>query len=541
MTSHPICLLVCLMAGCRVTFVMTPAKTALFLSLAFLFFSVPEVVLVQAIFGTSNATNSPATVSLTGTGAATRVAGVPTCGLPDDGLVHIPPNYTTFTPPAKGGSYTDPAFGCVVHRLTDMVNDNPEGNGTSDPPTHYYNTVSPLNSNDTYVLLRGSDSGNFYVVDMSGNKIIDQAHMPCYRSSQPLWAYSDPNSFYYAGCDNVLREFTITGTNTGNITVVHTFSEYSNVTNPDASDISEDGDHLLLAGMHTGTNGTQVPIDVFTYSLSLGTKSFLYTTVSCKGTVGTTLGAQPDSDCIHKMEITPTNQGIVQWNGSTCPECNGDQTIINANGTITKVLSAIHFQPGWDITGTHPLVVVERDDYHGDPCWNGGGYTALYLDTMTDHCLDSVDYQGSHVSYGGGPNQPWVEYDDEPAQNTCYFNTSPNFQSPALCSLGGGGSSNCWYPYSGEIDLVRIDSVGNTGSQGGTDPTKFYRLVHQRSRQGGETGNGYFSQARATISRDGKYIVWDSNMAYINGCPAQTPSGEAPQGDCTDVYWINIQ
>jgi hypothetical protein len=386
-------------------------------------------------------------------------------------------------------------------------------------------------------MLRGADSGNYYVVDLSGKKIIDQSHMPCYRSGQPLWAFSDPSSFYYDGCDNVLRKFTITGTNTGNVTVIHTFSEYSNVTNTDASDISQDGDHLLLAGMHTGLSGASVPIDIFSYSLSQGTKSFLYTTTSCKGTVGTTLGAQPSNDCIHKMEITPTNQGIVQFNGSQCPECNGNQYIINSNGSLTQVLNSIHFMPGWDSTGTHPLVVTLRDTLHGDPCWNQGGLTALYLDTMTDHCLFSVDYQGSHVSYGGGPNQPWVEYSDEPENATGYLNNNSNFRTPVSCALDTNLSSACWWPYSGEIFVVRVDSVGNTSSPGGTSAGKVYRLAHQRSRGAA----GYWSQARGTISRDGKYIIFDSNMAYLNGCPSQTPSAEASGGDCTDVYWIKIQ
>ncbi|PYY19515.1 MAG: hypothetical protein DMG62_24550, partial [Acidobacteria bacterium] len=51
------------------------------------------------------------------------------CGKQNDGLVHIPTNWATFVPPAKGQSYTDPAFGCAVKRLTDSSIDETDSNG----------------------------------------------------------------------------------------------------------------------------------------------------------------------------------------------------------------------------------------------------------------------------------------------------------------------------------------------------------------------------------------------------------------------------
>ena len=61
-----------------------------------------------------------------------------TCGLTDKG-VHIPPNYTTMTPPAYGQSYTDPVFGCQITRLV---------NGT-----HEYSEMSAFNANDTNIIV----------------------------------------------------------------------------------------------------------------------------------------------------------------------------------------------------------------------------------------------------------------------------------------------------------------------------------------------------------------------------------------------------
>ena len=38
-----------------------------------------------------------------------------------DTAVYAPPSYTTFTPPAAGGSYTDPVFGTAIKRLSNSM------------------------------------------------------------------------------------------------------------------------------------------------------------------------------------------------------------------------------------------------------------------------------------------------------------------------------------------------------------------------------------------------------------------------------------
>jgi hypothetical protein len=47
----------------------------------------------------------------------------------------------------------------------------------------------------------------------------------------------------------------------------------------------------------------------------------------------------------------------------------------------------------------------------------------------------------------------------------------------------------------------------------------------------------FWASPRATISRDGKYLVFIGNMAYPNGCPA----GMHVAGECLDVYLINVR
>ena len=51
--------------------------------------------------------------------SSSAVSEKPLCGVADDKKVQLPPNWDTFVPPRKGGSYLDPVFGCSIKRLTD--------------------------------------------------------------------------------------------------------------------------------------------------------------------------------------------------------------------------------------------------------------------------------------------------------------------------------------------------------------------------------------------------------------------------------------
>lgn len=75
------------------------------------------------------------------------------CGQPDDLLVHIPPNWTTFTPPPEGQSYVDPTFGCTVTRVTNGSVDETLWDGTHPSLATYYSTFTAMSATDTMVLV----------------------------------------------------------------------------------------------------------------------------------------------------------------------------------------------------------------------------------------------------------------------------------------------------------------------------------------------------------------------------------------------------
>jgi hypothetical protein len=114
------------------------------------------------------------------------------------------------------------------------------------------------------------------------------------------------------------------------------------------------------------------------------------------------------------------------------------------------------------------------------------------------------------ISFRDWKSSPWVAFSAMNTSAAEYFNSDASYQSP---------SSSNWNVYSGEIVLARIDA--------NNDPTKIYRLTLSHSRQ----QQGFWALPRATISRDGKYVIFDSNAAWgQTGCGSIT--------DCTDIYLI---
>jgi hypothetical protein len=180
------------------------------------------------------------------------------CGTADDGLVHVPPNYSCssppcttnpFPPPAKGASYVDPQYGCSVQRLTDAVGDHLTASAH-----HQYSTITPINSNDTYVMILLND-GNLEIVDTSGGVIVPAGTLQANTADLP-WDISVPTRFYYANGTAIIQgdiQGLPTCAATHNCTVQSTtikdFSgTYSSIQIPDQEDISDDGDHLWLVG-----------------------------------------------------------------------------------------------------------------------------------------------------------------------------------------------------------------------------------------------------------------------------------------------------
>ncbi len=462
---------------------------------------------------TSNAANSPLSVGLSGTGAVVAspaVSGAPTCGKNNDSSVHVPTDWSTFVPPAKGQSYVDPTFGCTVTRITDASSEDFNGS-VYEPLLMGYATVSPFNASDTYLMI-ADGVGQHFVTDLKGNIVVSIANMPSKANdSWFYWDATDPNIFYYTS-GNSMMSGTIVGPTVTSATV-HQFTEYSAVNLMDETDVSEDGAHVVLIG---GDNTGNSHESVFDYDFVTNTKAPVYTT-SCTGVVNNS-----NNGCLHKLVQTPDNnvtidfandgsgaeQGLRLWTGST---------------PLTVLQDATdHMDTGYDQNGNSVMIEAGNSTYTPgitNPCPSGWGLDVRQIyDVASSVCL--LDNQPSwHVGYRGNPNQPWVglSFFDQRTSGPEFFDGASNYSPP---------SSSNWELYEDEVMVVRIDANNN--------PNYVYRLARAYSR----SGEDFDAQPHAAISRDGKYIAFGSDMAYAHtGCPANFQTNT----DCTDVYVIKIK
>lgn len=528
--------------------------------------------------------------------------GAPTCGISGDTSNYVPgssndSNTNWDEPPvvalgiAVGQSYQDPKFGCYVARLTDGVGHIPDYE--TSPSVAYtsfninYPSVSPMNASDSYVLI-GSDDGNVRIIDTAGNLVVSETAM----SSLPMntgafnpviWDASNGNVFYYTNV-SALMQGTIgpsgcaantPPTCTVTSATLATFS-YPEVTFAGHPDISQDGQHLAIVGgsLYTpgvcdgSTDSGCGPESVLTYNIQTQVQGPVYTT-SC------TAPLIDNNLCVHGVYLTADNNIVIgfETNGCTWPALECGDRLWAGTATDDQLCGAAlcplqdgtnHQDSGFDMNGNSIFIeegnssTLSTDQ---NPCQSGWGLDVRMIYNPAPPpgtpnplatCMLDVLAPGTEsnyeVGYHGNSSQPWAVisyFDSLRSPSPEWFINSGNFAEPSATtcptSIQGGP---CWLTYESEIDLARIDENNCPGASPPNCPaennTYIYRLARSFSRS--NQAGGYDPTTRATMSRDGKYIFFNSNAAHVNnpdgshGCPA---GGHEPDF-CSDVYMIKI-
>ncbi len=378
--------------------------------------------------------------------------------------------------------------------------------GTHPSFNQYYSTFSAVDASDSYVLI-GSNNGAWRIKTIGGATAVPAGAMPAMNTGHPVWDASKEGTFYYE-LKNVLYEGAIRG-HAIKATRVHTFAEYEGISSPDAADLSEDGDHIALVGENRDKT-----MDIFVWSLSHAAKTSVYRTQCRVNQWGVTASPQPG--CLHKLLLTADNllaiefaqdgsgheQGLRLWNGTDLAPLQ--------NGTN-------HVDTGYDMAGNSIFIEVGGRSTlpnEENPCPSEWGLDVRQIARMSSAvCL--LDHQPSwHVSYRGSARQPWaaLSFFDTRPRGPEYFTSDTRYEPP---------SEKNWQLYEDEIVLGRIDGK------------MIYRLAQARSR----STEGYWSQPHASISRDGKYVAFTSDMGHPAGCPAKMHV----VNECTDVYLIKVR
>jgi hypothetical protein len=386
------------------------------------------------------------------------------CGLTDT-AAHVPPNYTTMAPPAYGQSYIDPVFGCTVTRLV---------NGT-----HEYSEMSAINEDDTKIVVGLFNQPGRAIVDFHGNKICNASDIS--GSSEPRWDKTDPNKLWYH-VNNQIRTLNAT-TCAG--TVYDTISAYATIGFCGGeSDLSGDGDHFCISNAFSGfSHARRYTISTKTLGPEIRGGSFA-------------AGASMDFG-----DITPINNNIfINFGSPRAFEIYDGTTGV----FISKVANwSAHSDRFVSSTGQEMLFTGNGGNPSPGAC-NGTNLITINLNNGQLNCtgIDLGQYISGHFSCNNEYSGP------TPSRQTCAISTD---NDNSVLPLPTNWQSS-WTPYNNEVFIQNTDGTGRR------------RLAQHRSIQQGY----YWNQSRASISRDGKYVVFDSNF------------GRGTTDSSIDVYLISV-
>ena len=360
--------------------------------------------------------------------------------------IELAPNYDTFVPPTVGVTYVDPTFGSTIKRVSNALGTpNADAGGKLTWIQNEYSTMSPFNSdNSKFILVHQSyfalyDGSGFYIHDLP---------LEVNSSSEPRWSRKDNVTLYYHS-GNRLKSYNIS---TGEIAVVHTFSEYSSISGNGEMDISSDGDHFVYCGDSRY---------IFVYQISTDKKF----------TVFDTAGRSFDSEY-----ITPNNNVIVSWTQSGTVRYTGQELFdINMNFLRQVGHADGHKDVTRDTNGSEVLVWTNSNDPQPIPNCNNG-IVKILLASGTQTCLAQLDWSlAVHISAPDGNGSVFVDT-----------------EAPANPESGAAA----WVPYTNEILQVKLDGSG------------VIRWAHHRSRP----LNSYNWQPKLSVSRDGTRLLFASDF-----------------------------
>jgi hypothetical protein len=460
-------------------------------------------VVVSNSVGT--ATSNPATLTVN----AQTSAGNPTCGISGDSSNHIPTDWNTFTPPGKGQSYVDPTFGCTVTRITDASKDVWTGSFYL-PLIMGYATVSPFNADDTRLLLVDGWQ-RYFITDLIGNIVVPEGNMPVMNQTWIMWDAANPSVFYYT-LGNSMMKGTISGS-TVSASTIHQFTEYPAINFMAETDVSEDGAHVVII---SGDTSGSSPENIFDYNFATNTKGPVYTT-SCVGSVGLL-----ENNCLHKLIQTADHNVIIQFSADgTGPE-NGNRLWAGAYPLPHLQDTTDHLDSGYDLNGNVVFLEVGNSyilSGESNPCPSGWGLDVRQVYNPSSAVCLFDNPPAYHVGYRGSAQQPWagVSFFDGRSSSPEWFDNNASYTGP---------TSSTWLVYEDEIIVARVDA-NNSASQ-------IYRVARAYSR----SDEDFYAQPHAAISHDGRYLAFNSNMAYAHsGCPANFQT----TGGCTDVYVVKVK
>lgn len=395
--------------------------------------------------------------------------------VPSSGITGSQDTYTQspLSYPPLNQRFTDPVFGTKIRRITDKTS---TGYGT-----HIYSQLQAFSPDNSHILLIEDEA---YVVRKLDT--LEQLDVDLSEINAPRWQPSRINTlvFYDSNADDTIRVEYVQ-VETGNRETVFTFpSNYARIRPTQSFDeVSYDG--RWMAGLASSSDDSQIIFAVDIKSGILGAQiplASLYNSVCAP---------DPEWGIIEPdwIGVSPLgNYLVVQWERDGDARCSGLETFDIETGAFIGRVNDRHA--------------------HGDLGVLTNG-TEFFMTFELAHPDDSNrPTQGIHLLPGPSTGFAQAQY----LQIMEWGNQEHiSCQGPAGVCLVTAGSdeSTPQTPFEGELFLQYTN--GST-----------VRLTHHRS-----SSCGYWVQPRASISRDGKYVVFASDWkrpGQGNSCEGEEDS-----------------
>ena len=429
------------------------------------------------------ATATP-TATPTSDGAAPTATPTPAgIGLTDPDMI-VTPAPLPLQP--VGTPFVDPVFGTTLRRVS-----NTSASGGFE--THIYSQLQAFSADNAYLLLDGS--AGFVVRRVSDLSLV--AGLDTSEWNVPRWHPTRSHTLIHfdSNADTVIR-LQFTDVDTLVTTTVFTFpAQYERIrVNQSFDEVSEDG--RWLAGMVSRDDGVQVIFALDLQNLTLGAQvpiPGLYAGPCESGPQWPE--AEPDW-----IGVSPLgNYLVVQWARDGTARCSGLETFdLQTGDFIGRVYDGHqHGDLGVDSDGTTEFFMTF--EMAAPPPDNDR--PALGVRTLPGTSSVSAPAYVQVLDWGNGEHI------------SC---RGPN----GVCLVTASTwDINGWNPFEGELFLQYTDG-------------RVLRLVHHRS-----SDCGYWVQPRASISRDGRYVVFASDWGQETGTDS-CGSGNSLGGG--DPYIIDL-
>ena len=385
--------------------------------------------------------------------------------------------FTNDASPLFGEAYTDPNFNTTIHRLSNLNISN-----------HFYSQLQAFSHDNTYVLMMEGDTEN--TVDILVKRLVD---MEVVFRFDDLAAYTSarwhPSNFatlvHYDSNLDPLVHVQYTDVSTGETETIFTFpSEYVDVlATPSSEELSRDG--KWMAGMVLKNDGNAA-----IFSLNLESRS---------------LGASIDFDQLYAGPCTPDPQygpldpdwvGVsplgtylmVQWAASGTNRCEGLESYDITTGEYLGHVTAEHPHSDMQVLSDGVTEVLVSGELAGPSS------TQTYVNGQEGSDLDEYYFA---LSYRELPGQLGGESPPNYLYTTDWIFEHVSCRGPfgyCLVTAYDNAQNGFYDPLEGELFILKLDGTG------------LIRLAHHHA-----SGSGYWEQPRASMSNDGRYVIFDSD------------------------------